>query len=322
MGEPLSGACVLVTGATGFLGAHLTRRLVAIGADVHAVTRQTGPQEQFGDVHSSIRWRTCDLRDSSRLTQLVDDVRPEVVYHLAGFTAARAGDHEESDSWTESYSTNLMGTLNLLLALRQAGSRVSRIVRTGGLEEYGDGPLPFREDQCERPVSAYSASQLAATQVSRLLHYSAGLPVVSLRPALMYGPGQPQTFFIPSLIASCLRHEPFDMTAGNQTRDLVFVSDVVDACIRAATMPDVDGLVINLGSGREHRIRDVAELVVRLAGSCTTLRFGSRPPRRSDLDRLVCDPELARRLLGWHASTNLETGIRQTIDWFTARCGA
>ena len=109
------------------------------------------------------------------------------------------------------------------------------------------------------------------------------------------------------------------MTAGNQTRDLVFASDVVDACIRAAIVPDVDGLVINVGSGCEYRIRDVAELVVRLAGSRTTLRFGSRPPRRSDLDRLVCDPELARRLLGWHASTNLETGIRQTIDWFAAQ---
>jgi UDP-glucose 4-epimerase len=322
MGEPLSGACVLVTGATGFLGSHLTRRLVAIGADVHAVTRQTGPQERFRDVHSSIRWWTCDLRDSARVRQLVGDVRPEVVYHLAGFTAARAGDHEESDSWTASYSTNLMGTLNLLLVVRQAGSRVRRIIRTGGLEEYGDGPLPSREDQCERPVSAYSASQLAATQVSRLLHRSAGLPVVSLRPALTYGPGQSQTFFIPSLIASCLRHESFDMTAGNQTRDLVFVSDVVDACIRAATVPDVDGLVINVGSGCEYRIRDVAELVVRLAGSRTTLRFGSRPPRRFDLERLVCDPGLARTLLGWHASTNLETGIQQTIDWFTAQRSA
>jgi UDP-glucose 4-epimerase len=313
--KSLPGSRVLVTGATGFLGSHLTRQLVSCGADVHAVSRDGGR----GETGPSIQWWTCDVRDGDRVEQLLGDIRPALVFHLAGSTEARGGDDDSVERWSASYAVNLLGTLNVLLAVRRAGADVRRVVRTGGLEEYGNGPVPFREDQREQPVSPYSASQLAATDAARLLHRTAGLPVVTLRPALVYGPGQSQTFFIPSLMASCLRHVPFEMSAGDQTRDLVFVADVVDACLRAATADGIDGRVVNVGSGREYRIRDVAELVVHLAASRTELRVGARPPRRSDLDRLVCDPSLAAELLGWRATTSLESGLQQTLDWFVGQ---
>src|SRR5205085_2108423 len=135
-------------------------------------------------------------------------------------------------------------------------------VQTGTFEEYGTGPVPFVEDQREEPVSPYSASKAAATHFCQMLHRSLHYPVIVLRPCLMYGPFQSADMFIPSLIDSCLRGQDFPMTSGEQTRDLSYVSDVIEAYLLAIRRPKAIGEVINIGSGQEYKIKDVAKKIV------------------------------------------------------------
>ena len=136
-----------------------------------------------------------------------------------------------------SLEVNLVGTINVLHAALESGAPVAAFVRAGGLEEYGLAATPFEESQREQPVSPYSASQVAATHYCEVLQRHTSVAIVTLRPALVYGPDQSTDFFIPGLIVSCLRGIDFEMTEGEQTRDLLFVDDLVDAFLLAASRP-------------------------------------------------------------------------------------
>jgi nucleoside-diphosphate-sugar epimerase len=280
------------------------------------LARRASSFARLADVNAQLTCWTGELGDRPAIDRCLDNAHPRIVFHLAGVTAGRRW-HPDAQSdalLANSYEVNVGGTLTLLTAIARKRDGIARVIRTGSLEEYGRGPLPFREGQREEPISAYSASQVAATHLADMLHRQLELPVVTLRPALAYGPWQTETFFIPSLIRACLAGSPFEMSAGSQTRDLIHVDDVIEACVRAATAPGIDGQIINVGSGQEHRIRDVAERIVRLTGGRTELRT-IVTPRDPDLERLVCDPSRAARLLDWHAAISLEDGLTRTIAW-------
>jgi len=307
---------VLVTGASGFLGSHLARRLVADGARVHVLVRRGSSLERISDVLASIHPIEADLQDQGGLDRALAAARPRVVFHAAGFTGGRDWrDPADAAPLEQSFDVNVTGTLRLLLAVcRQAPD--ARVVRIGGLEEYGGGALPYREHQREAPVSAYSASQTAATHLAEMFHHRFGVSLVTLRPALVYGPTQATRFFVPALIAACLANGRFAVTAADHTRDIVYVDDVVDACVRAGAADGVAGERINVGTGHEWRLRDLTDLIVRLAGGNPTIAFGTEERPTSNLARLVCDPSQAKRLLGWQAVTSIETGLTKTIAWY------
>lgn len=318
MADTLRGASVLVTGGTGFLGSHLTRRLVHDGARVHLVARPDSSFERIADLRPLPHSDRLELADTAALDACVRRIRPDVVFHLAGFTSARGriplGDTADQ-LLHRSYEVNLGGTMLVLQAiLREAPS--SRVIRTGGLAEYGIAPVPFHEDQREQPVSSYGASQVAATYLGQAMARQFGLAVTTVRPALVYGPAQSESFFIPSLIRACLAGRAFDMTSGEQTREFIYVDDVVDALVETALMPGLAGQVLNAGSGKEYRIRDVAELIVHQIGGRTVLRVGRPDAEGADLQRLACDSRLIRQLVGWQARTPLEAGLERTIAWY------
>jgi nucleoside-diphosphate-sugar epimerase len=319
--ELLRGASVLITGGTGFLGSHLTRQLMRQGARPHLVARPESSFHRLADVHPAPDSTLLELGDADALGACVGRVRPDIVFHLAGTTAGRrSGAQSDTPAAvrSRSYEVNLTGTLRVLEAvMREAPA--ARVIRTGGLAEYGMAPVPFHEDQREQPASAYAASQVAATHLGQAFAREHGVSVTTIRPALVYGPAQSESFFIPSLIAASLEGRPYEMSSGEQTRDLIFVDDAVDALIRAASATGLSGVVINAGSGREYRIRDVAELIVAQTGGHTVLRHGRAPGDSGDLQRLFCDCERARRLLGWTAVTALDDGLGRTIAWYRAR---
>lgn len=309
----LPGTKVLVTGISGFIGSHLARRLVREGTTVHGLVRKSSSLWRLQDLKDRLELHYADLTESEAVSRIVHRVKPLKVFHLA----ARV---DVSRSWAlvdEMVEVNVKGTLNLLRAAAEAGCDC--FVNTGTCEEYGDNPTPFKEDQAPNPVSPYSASKAATTTFCRMLHKTMGIPVVTLRPFLTYGPGQESEMLIPSVIRQAIRNEPFGMTEGKQTREFNYVDDIVDGFVRASVCPQAVGEVINIGCGQEYQIRHVVELVLKLAHCDIKPKFGALSYRPGETWHFYCDNTKARQLLGWEPKVTLADGLKMTIDWFCQR---
>ncbi|MDZ4760267.1 MAG: SDR family NAD(P)-dependent oxidoreductase [Alphaproteobacteria bacterium] len=304
---------VLVTGASGFLGAHLVRSLVSDGADVHALIRSGARLDRLGAQAGVTVWRG-DITDAEAVKSCLGEMRPSTIFHLAAHTAARRAPADREQA-LQALQVNLLGVINMLHGAEASGAPVQRFVRLGGLEEYGAGPSPSCEAQRERPRSPYSASQVAATHWCQMIQPSLAFPVVTLRPALTFGPGQSTDFLIPALIDALLEGRRFATTAGNQSRDLVFVEDAIDALRAAAIADGLHGAIINVGSGLNFVIRDVVAMVADILDAHALLDIGGAAEREGDLACLAGDPAEAERLLGWRVTTSLRDGLRLTIDW-------
>jgi UDP-glucose 4-epimerase len=308
----LADVPVLVTGATGFIGSHLTRRLVADGADVHALTSTVSSvyPVRLLDIRDRISLHGANLSDEGAISSVVDEVAPELVFHLGAYTHV-------GKSWTridECIQTNVQGTVNLLRAL---GRRpYGRFVYTSSSEVYGDVPVPFREDAQVNPVSPYSVSKYAGEVFCRMLHQGRDWPVVVVRPFNAYGPAQTPDRVIPEIIVKALRKEPLVMTQGRQTREFNHVEDLVEGFLLAGTTPGVEGEVFNIGGGEEIAMRDLANLILDLMDNPITAQIGALPDRPTEIWSMRSDVSKAREQLGLPPSRPLRDGLRQTIDWY------
>ncbi len=313
--ESGSSASVLVTGGTGFLGSHLVRRLVTDGAAVHLLVRPASSLWRIADIKTKLTLWRGDLTDLSSLEKCVAGSRPQLVFHLGGGSFGQPWSTVlgEINSLVD---VNVKGTLNLLHAIERAGLPLTRFVRTGGLVEYGDGPVPFDEGQRELPASAYPATQAATVMILNAVYRHLKFSVVTLRLASVYGPARSGDYFLPSLIIGCLEGRDFDMTAGEQMWDLIYVDDVVDAYVKAGQADVASGEILNIGAGRGYRLREVAEMIVSKIGGKTHLRIGALQKQPGEIRHLVCRNEKAKRILGWTPETSLDTGIDRTIAWY------
>lgn len=303
---------VLVTGASGFIGSHLARRLAADGDEVHVLLRDGSSSARLEGTRGLHRW-PGDVLDAFSLEACLRNARPTRIFHCAGTSKARNSSGPEVIR--EAQSVNVDGLINLLDAVTRSDAPMRSMVRLGGLEEYGGGPAPFVETQREAPRSAYSASQVAGTHLLQALQATLPYAAVTIRPTLIYGPGQSTDFMIPSLIEALLAGRPFPLSEGRQKRDLLHVDDLVTAMIAASKAEDVAGEVINVATGVAPTIRAVASEIGEMIGRPDLLRFGELPDRPNDTFDLRGDASKADRLLGWRPTISLSDGLAQTIEW-------
>ena len=300
-----SDARVLVTGASGFIGSHLVRRLVADGVQVHGLTSAVSSicGVRLVGLRDRIALHEGNLTDRGAMDALVDEIRPSHVLHLGAYTHV-------GKSWQrvdECVSANVQGTVNLLRSLD--GSGYKRFVNMGTSEIYGDVPSPFREDMPVRPVSPYAASKYAAECFCRVFHQGRGWPIVMLRPFNAYGPAQTADRVIPEVIVRALRGEELLMTQGRQTREFNYVEDIVDGIVRAATVPGIEGELLNLGCSQDVSIREVTTLILDLLGNPVVAQFGALPERPTEIWQMRSDSTRAGALRSrlWSASTNWDS---------------
>ena len=314
-----TGIRVLVTGADGFIGSHLTERLVALGAQVRAFCLYNS-QGSLGwldhadpAIRAALDVRLGDIRDARFVEEACRDV--DTVFHLAALIAIPYS-YMAPESFVD---TNIKGTLNVLEGARRAGCR--RIVQTSTSEVYGTPEtLPILESHPLQGQSPYSASKIAADKMCEAYHCSFQLPVVTLRPFNTYGPRQSARAVLPAILTQLLAGQTrVKLGRLDARRDLVFVSDTVDGFIRAGAAAGVEGQVVQIGTGRAVSVGELFDVACRTLGVSATIEQETQRfrPDASEVMVLQADPAKANALLGWQPQVSLEDGLRRTADWLT-----
>lgn len=305
---------VLVTGAGGFIGSHLTERLAELGATTRALVQYNSRGHagwlENSPMRKQIEVIAGDVRDSGSVRQAMRDV--DVVFHLAALIAIPYS-YQAPNSYVE---TNVVGTLNVLQAAREMDT--ARVLHTSTSEVYGTArQVPIPESHPLQGQSPYSASKIGADKIAESFHLSFGVPVVTVRPFNTFGPRQSARAVIPTIISQALAGRTVKLGKLTPTRDLNFVANTVDGFLAAATAPAAVGQTINFGSGREISIGDLVTLIGNLMGCSITVTQDEQRlrPEKSEVERLLADNTLARTLLGWEPRVTLDAGLTQTIAW-------
>jgi UDP-glucose 4-epimerase len=290
---------VLVTGASGFIGFHLCKRLRDLGCEVHGVSRAHRSRDERVS-----EWWQCDLSQPSEVVEIVKSIRADIVFHLSSLvTGSRS-----LEMVLPTFQANLAGTVNLLTAL--SGVRCGRVLLIGSMEEpHWDKPLPSS-------ISPYAASKWSCGIYGRLFHSLYDLPVVMLHLFMVYGPGQLDvTKVIPYVTLSLLRNEIPMLTSGSRKVDWIYIDDVVDALIACAQVEGLEGETVEAGSGELITVREVVEKIAFIINSQAEPRFGVLEDRAFENVR-VADVERTFGLIGWKAGMPINEGLRRTIGWY------
>ena len=299
---------VLVTGATGFIGSHLVKKLVDMGSRVIVMIRPSSNPWRIRDILDQVEVLQGDLThlETAELESSLSDVH--IVYHLAA-----AGVDQSHQDIASIVQTNVMGTLRLLQLARLL--KVERFIYCGSCFEYGPGTL-LAEDLLPRPASEYGASKSAAWMLVHTFSRRYGLPVVSLRPFTVYGPFEAGHRLIPHTVIKALEGSNIELTGGEQTRDFIFVEDIIEAFLAATVVPEAVGDTFNVCTGLATSVKEVVSMIVELTGNRAHPLFGARTYRDAEIWMLSGDPSKTKEKLGWRAKTSLRNGLDNTIRWF------
>lgn len=289
----------LVTGAGGFVGGHLCARLVADGVEVWGTVRP-GSAAPPG-----VRALPVDLTDQVALADAVAAAAPDVAFHLAAARAkATAADR------TATAAVNAMSGLHLVEALPQT---CAAVIRLGSSTEYAEVAGPMGEDAPLRPRGFFGATKAAGSLLLAAAAAERGMRSAVLRAFQVYGPYDQPGRLVPTVLRAAREGTVLPLTGRGLRRDWVFVDDVVEACVRAGTAADLPaGQVLNIGTGVQTSNEDLVALAADVTGRAIRTRVGDHPGRAWDAPSWVCDPTLARELLGWEPSVDLREGLART----------
>lgn len=308
---------ILITGADGFIGSHLTEALLAEGAKVKALSQYNSfnnwgwlediPQSKNLEVLSG------DVRDAHYCNHITKNI--DIIFHLAALIAIPYS-YIAPDNYVD---TNIKGTLNICQAAKENG--VNRIIHTSTSEVYGTAQyVPIDEKHPLQAQSPYSASKIGADAVAMGFYYSFELPITIARPFNTYGPRQSARAVIPTIITQIAAgKKKIRLGDVSPTRDFNYVKDTCDGFIALARSEKTVGKVVNIGSNYEISIGDTLKLIKKIMNSDVefVLDKARIRPEKSEVNRLWCDNTLIRELTGFYPKYPIKKGLEETINWFT-----
>ena len=312
------GKKILVTGAGGFIGSHLTERLVELGAQVRAFVRYNS-RNDWGliewlpmHIRNELEIVAGDLKDPGAVRNAIKDT--DIVFHLGALIAIPYSYINPGDV----VQTNVIGSLNILTASKEHG--VEKVIHTSTSEVYGTALyVPIDEKHPLQAQSPYAASKIGADKLAESFHLSYDLPVAIIRPFNTYGPRQSARAVIPTIIIQTLSKDEICLGAIHPTRDFNYIENTVDGFIKVAESHRSIGEVINIGSGKEISIGDLADKIVLLTGrnveivsDATRIR-----PEKSEVNRLLADNSKAKELLQWEPKISMDEGLKRTVEWIS-----
>lgn len=301
---------ILITGASGFVGAVLLRRIV----DKHpkakpfVILRKNFKDWRIKEVLNKVKVLEVDLTEEERLKKEVQKIKPDAVFHLAAY-----GAYSSQNSLDEAVKTNILGTKNLLLALE--GIDYQLFVNTGSSSEYGYKNHPMKETDFLEPASYYAATKAASTHLCNTYGFLNNRPIVTLRLFSVYGPYEEPGRFVPTAILAAVEGKEINVVKGPK-RDFVYVEDVADAYLSCLKLKKFDQRIFNTCSGVQTSIEKTAKLIVELAGSKSEVKVGTYKPRPWDTNYWVGTDTLAKNILKWQPKHSLQEGLSKSIEWF------
>ncbi len=301
------GKRVIITGASGFVGANLTRRLIAEGHEVYLFLRPNCQTWRLTDVLEHVSTRFVQLEEIESLFQKVSEIKPNWIFHLAA-----SGSYSYQNDWREMVDTNMLGTINMLECAAKIEAEV--FVNTGCFNEYGFASSPACETQSVNPNSYYSITKVAQTMTGRHFASSKKLAVPTLRLYTVYGPWQDPQQLMPNLILHGLEGSLPPRVEAQALQDYVYVDDVVDAYLKAATKPVREsGPVFNVGTGIQTSTKELIDISMKEFDlkKNTKLVASSKSNSAS-----VADITKARKMLDWYPAIDLEVGFKKFATWF------
>ncbi len=315
----LSNAKILITGADGFIGSHLTEKLIRSGSKVRSFVMYNSfnswgwLDHTAKDIRNSLEIFPGDIRDPHGIKKAMQGC--DIVMHLAALIAIPYSYHSP-DTYVD---TNIKGTLNILQAAKELG--VQKVIHTSTSEVYGTAQfVPITEEHPLQAQSPYSATKIAADQLAYSFYASFGLPVSIIRPFNTYGPRQSARAVIPSIITQILNKQTeIQLGSLHPTRDFNYVDDTASTFMAIAESDDSIGEVINCGSGKEISIGNLADLISEIMDANITIETDDirLRPENSEVERLMCDNSKLTQLTGFKPETNLRDGLAKTIAWFS-----
>ncbi|MDE3180935.1 MAG: SDR family oxidoreductase [Acidobacteriota bacterium] len=304
----------LVTGGSGFIGSHVVDELLRRGERVRALDNLlTGRRENLEHVRSQIEFFEQDIRDLEAIRPAFEGA--DYVIHLAALPSVPRSVEDPATS-TE---VNINGTLNVLIAARDAGAK--RLVFAASSAAYGDNPeFPRVETQTPRPLSPYGLTKLAGEYYCQIFTRLYGLEAVSLRYFNIFGPRQnpysPYTGVLTLFISAFLKGKtPTIFGDGEQSRDFTYVANCVEATLLACKAHGAGGKVINVGTGRRFTLNQTVALLNGIFGAKLKPDYG--PAREGDVKESLADISLARKVLGFEPRVSYEEGLKQTVEWYS-----
>ncbi|WP_406656576.1 NAD(P)-dependent oxidoreductase [Methanolobus sp. ZRKC2] len=308
----LTDRTIFLTGATGFIGSHLLKRLIKEGCDVHIAIRQNSSLWRIREFKSNFTIHKIDLSDFDALNSIIQQIKPEIIFNLAAYGV----DYRQQDM-QQIINTNIINSANLFEAF--LANNGHRFIHTGSCFEYGQKNKPISEYDCLDPTSVYGATK--ASSVYLLSNMAKGMQsekLITLRPFGVFGEYEGLHRFVPQAIDKLKNGHPMQMTPGEQIRDYIYIDDLIDAYILASTVPLTNKTeIINIGSGKGITMKKFAFMISNhLGASDGLLQFGALPYRPNEMMYLVANVNKAKSLLGWEPKTSIEKGLEHTINWY------
>ncbi len=299
----------LITGASGFIGSNLLRRLVDEKVQAHIILRKNSKTWRIKDILDKVKIHTGDLSKFNEVQQIVNKTRPTVIYHLTSY-----GAYPYQKNVENILKTNVFGTWNLLKAL--SNHKYKLFVNTGSSSEYGFKKKPMKEIDLLVPTSYYAVAKSTQTHLCSHMANESNKPIVTLRPFSVYGPYEEPSRLIPTLLKSLYIGKKMRLVSPNIARDFIYIDDMVDAYLKIEELQQYQGTVFNIGTGIQSTIKQVVKTAFKISSKKIPLEWGRMKPRSWDTTNWVANISLAKKLLKWTPRYSLNQGLRKNWEWF------
>lgn len=301
---------IIITGATGFIGANLTRRLLLQEHDVHILVRQKHASWRIDSLKPKLNIHEVDFMDKVALTSVIGEIKPDWVLHLAVYGAY---------SWQNNLSimiqTNILSTINLIESCLDVG--FGAFINTGTSSEYGFKSNPHKEEDALDPNSFYAVTKASASLFCRYVAQSRKANIVTLRLYSAYGPFEDPNRLVPTLILEGLNGSLPKLVSPEASHDFIYIEDVVDAYLHAAESANqLPGAIYNVGTGKQIYLRDVVEIVRKTLKIEAEPKWSTMSNRIWDTNAWVADNRKLREGLSWQPRHSFEEGFKKTLAWF------